>query len=227
MSAGAARSPASGFSLFELLLVVGLIAMFVGLAGYGLRSTGRGNEIAGSQALLNTMVSAARLNASAAQNRALLLVAADPDSEDFLRRLLIVVETAPASDRWIEVGTEVRLPETIRVVPGTAQIVGASFAPDWPATRHSSAILGSAPATLDGNSEGSLQGLYLRVVGFEPNGTLALSSAAAALHTKLIVAPATRTPDGVHFSESAQARGILLSSYGLGTLIDDATGFDR
>ncbi|MGH7943473.1 MAG: pilus assembly FimT family protein [Opitutaceae bacterium] len=115
-----------GFSLIELLVVMGMIVLFVG--GAALALSGRGGEgaaLANAQSLVASLVGATRAQAALHQTRARLIVyaqmppGANADAAKYLRALQVVREETLASGNtvWVAAGDPVTLPTPICVVP--------------------------------------------------------------------------------------------------------------
>lgn len=215
----------AGFSLLELLIVIGLIAAFAAFAGIGLKDSGRGGELRSAQAMITSMLSAAKSQAMTAQNRSRILVDADPASATFLRRLILVVESDRNTDRWNLHGTDIVLPANVFCVPASANLIGAVLPAQWPVTRLSSAVIDNAAVSITAPSGETLPGQFLRFVAIEPNGRLAIASSQAT-SGKVVLALALRQPEGIVFTDSNGVLGVSVSIYGRVTPIDDASGFD-
>jgi type II secretory pathway pseudopilin PulG len=125
---------AAGFTLFELLAVVGLMAAVVAIGVAGLRGSGGGAARDGAVALLASRLAEARALANSRGEPARLLVHADPlQPERFLR---YVVVATPDGVGWrptdggsfLPAGVVVLRPEPLGVAgPGAVQRAGD----DW------------------------------------------------------------------------------------------------
>lgn len=119
------RHGGGGFSLIEMLIVLGLIVFLVGAFALALR--GRSTEgvaLANSQTILTGLVGATRAQAALHQTNARLIIYAQmPPSGDatkYLRALQVVRADTPASGTgtiWTAVGDPVMLPAPICIVP--------------------------------------------------------------------------------------------------------------
>lgn len=219
--------PRHAFTLIEVLVVMGLVAMFVGILGVAWRGDSPSLALESAQQTVASLLAAARGEAVLRQNRATLVVTADPGDECFLRRISIVVETAPGSGHWRMTGEGMLLPRGVYLVPGpgSVNLNGATMGSSdgavgtWPVTRRSSLEL--APMGLIEPEADSATGQYLYLV--TPLGATGMTGGEG----KLVLAPARRTLAGLVFEHPEQVRGVSLSSYGVGTLINDAAGFDN
>ena len=213
---------ARAFTLIELLVVLGLIALLMGGLGLGLREGQAAGALQTGQGMMASLLSAARGQAALTQRRVLLVVEAEAESEDFLRRIHLVYETTPGSDRWEGRSDGVLLPAGIFVVPGLANVSGAAFAAGsaaWPARRRSSLEPAMAGRITTPTGQG---GGYLRMTApFE-----VAESGAAGGGERLVLAVARRTATGVEFANPEAVRGVVLSSYGVAVLVNEGVGFE-
>ena len=216
----------SAFTLIELLTVMSIMTLMAGIIGLAHRHGSPTVAFQSAQATVASLLAAARGQAALNQNRAMLVVVADPANERFLRSVSIVVETAPHTERWWIAGHETLLPRGIFLVPGITGVVGADLGDGdassgiWPATR-----LSSLETMPDGSITPSPEypaGKYLGMIApLSASGMAATSGG-----DKLVLAMARRTSAGVTFIQPEQVCGIVLSSYGVAILINDAAGFD-
>jgi prepilin-type N-terminal cleavage/methylation domain-containing protein len=218
--------PLSGFTLLEVIVVLGLITLLAGALGLSFRDVEPARGLGSAQAAVAALVAAARNEAALHRNRVMLVVDADPADDRFLRGVQVAVETAPNSGSWWLTEHGILLERAIRVVPGITEVDGFSLAPtdpnpaDWPALRRSSLVRVPDGSVAGGNRNGS--GRYLGLVIPLPTGGLAGSGGGE----KLLLAAARRTSGGIIFEHPDQLRGIVLSAYGVPLLINEAAGFD-
>ncbi len=214
------------FTLIELLTVMSTMTVLVGICGLALQEGSPAVALQSAQGTVASLLAAARGQAELNQNRAMLVVVADPANEHFLRSISIVVETAPNSGRWWIASEATLLPRGIYIVPGTADLSGAVFggrdapAGVWPATRLSS--LEVVPDVSITPPPEYPAGRYLGMV--KPLTAPGLAGGGGG--DKLVLASARRTTAGVIFDQPERVGGVALSSYGVAILISDAAGFD-
>jgi prepilin-type N-terminal cleavage/methylation domain-containing protein len=214
------------FTLIEILAVIGIITLMAGVFGLALRDGSLAVALQSAQGTVAGLLVAAREQAAAKQNRALLVVDSDPADDDFLRGVHVAIETAPNSRQWQITGDDALLPRGIFVVPGGAAVIGAVFPAGegaggaWPVGRISSLELAS-PGSISPVA-GNPSGIFLRMTV----PLTALGAAGAGGGDKIVLAAARRTPLGVIFDHPEWVRGVTLSSYGTTILVNDGPGFD-
>ena len=223
-----------GFTLFELLVVIGLIAALSLVLLGGLGGGGKSAALQSAQAVLANLVSAARTKAQADGGGTRLLINIDPantaDPSRFLR--YIAIQTQVAGVWQSATVVDIYLPEGVYVVPGNfasipAGLFSTGTAAPW--TKSDSAPLRSTAlranqiisATI--NSPATEQWVS---VGFAPAGTTAQSGdiILAGGHPR---APGSFAPgeSPVELENPETIRGLTLSAYGLPTLINDRASF--
>lgn len=222
LSARVLRRGARGFSLVELLVVVGMMALFVGGLGLALRGGGPNTAVQSAQGILASAVAAARSEALASQARTRLVFDADPAHDGYLRTVRIVVENAAGTDVWRYAGSEISLPSGAYVVPA-AVVTGMKFQPQsgaaWPAKRISAI---TAPGTLALSDGTQLANALWTTFDFNLRG---LPSASGG---KLLVSTATReSADSLVFDSPDLIRGVLVGDYGAPLLLNDGTDIDN
>lgn len=215
-----------GFTLLELLVVMGIVTLLGGALGLAWREGEPSRGLESAQTTLASLLAAARGQAVLHQNRAILVVEADPAEERFLRAVHVAVETAPDSGQWWITEHVAVLARGIHLVPGAQNLPGVAYAIGgvnpgaWPEPRRSS--LEVMPAGSIAAQPDNPTGKYLGM-------TAALATTGrvdADANAKLVLGVARRTPVGVIFENPDQVRGITLSSYGTAVLIHDAAGLD-
>lgn len=201
-----------GFTLIELLLVIGIITALAAGIGVALQGGDRSVALRSAQGTLVSLLTAARGEAALAGRNAAFLVQADPGSDGYLCRVAVTVRD-PADTSWIPLDDWATLPAGVYVLPVTTP-TGALAAPgvDWGGLRSSAfsaatEIVGATPCL---------------VLSFTPRGTVS-GGGSIVLATAVRVAPGGATP--IQFAQPDAVRGVLVSSYGVATLVDDRTGF--
>lgn len=220
-----------GFTLLELLVVVGLIAAlsFVLIGGLG---GGRSAALQSAQATLANMVTAARSEAMATGRSARVLVHIDPASPAqparFLRYLALQSQSATG---W-QTMTDAYLPEGIYIVPGNftsipAGLFAANTSTPWTkvdgSALRSTALRSNQTGAETINSPGAEQWVRITI---SASGTTAQGG-------DLIVASGRRRPPGsyqsgespVELDNPESVRGLTLSAYGVPALINSRASF--
>jgi len=209
----------TGFTLFELLAVVGLMAAVVAISAACLRSGGSGAARDAAVALLASRVAEARALATSLGEPARLMVHADPAQPEHYLRFVIVAVPAGAGWRPSDGGSF--LPEGVVVLPqdpltptgpGAVQRVGDDWSRGSGGALRSTAlrtyaVSGTEPAVL-----GTTDWL---VVHFSPTG--------GALGGDLVVAAGRRqgeaVPATVVCGQPDAVAGLSLSQYGVATFV--------
>jgi type II secretory pathway pseudopilin PulG len=204
----------AAFTLLEVVVVVGLIALLAGGLGLAFKGGERAVALRAGQETLAGLVARARGQAAVSGRNAGLLVLIAPDRPgDHLRRF-IVATRCPVDGSWIPTDAWVTLPAGIALLPPATPagaLVGAGD--DWSGLR--SQVFSSTIEACDGES--------CHALTFTPRGTL------AGLGGALILAPTSGLPPGAgapHRYEQPEAvRGLLVSSYGQVTFVETRNGF--
>jgi prepilin-type N-terminal cleavage/methylation domain-containing protein len=213
------------FTLLELLVVVGLVAVLAGGLSMALKDTG-GNSLATGQTTLATMVGTARAQAAVNQTEARLLIygtrppAGDPDK--FLRLMQVVRAEPQGSQTWIPVGGAVALPRGIYVIPtATNGLLAAGVT--WPSNPPLLSTLGAPfnPVQPVGTPFASPATAYY--IEFKADGTVTQMSTQS--YVRLLVATATLANNIPQFNNSAAVRGLLIRPSGAVTFVNDALSF--
>jgi type II secretory pathway pseudopilin PulG len=234
-----------GFTLLELLVVVGVIILLVGAGAMAL--SGRGGEgaaLANAQSILSGLVSSTRAQAAVHQTRARLVINAqqppgtNADSAKYLRALVVVREDPVDSGRFVAAGDYVTLPMPICVVPPAPVPTNHLRLPTgqtWNnnvATGPTSTLTVQASfnyrgqATATANQFFGVNGQSGRIyyLEFSPDGTV--TSPVTPSGTKIAIATAIlQSALPPLFNNASGVRGLLIRKSGAISLVDDATAF--
>lgn len=225
---------AEGFTLLELLVVVGLIAAFSFFLLGALRGGGQAAALQSGQATLANLVTAARTRAMASGESARLLLHVDPGSPEAARRYLryLVLQVQSGGVWPAAPAAEIFLPEGVLVVPGNFPTIPAGlFAtnPASPWTKSDGSPLRSTAlraASITSEAINSPVAEQWVNITFTASGTTAQSG-------DLILALGQVRPPGsfapgespVKLANPEQVRGLALSVYGVPVLVGSRAGF--
>jgi prepilin-type N-terminal cleavage/methylation domain-containing protein len=218
---------ARAFTLLELLVVVGLIALLAAGFGIALGDTG-GNALASAQTTVATMVGSARAQAAVHQTEAVLAIYGTRpptgDPEKYLRLLQVFRNSTPGAARptWVAAGSPATLPRGVYVVPpSTAGLLASGVT--WPSNPPRVSTLRGPIALAQPAGTPFGTGATAFVVEFAADGTIAQIGALP--HSRLVVATAARVNNLPQFNNNAAARGLILRPSGAVTFVNQAIGF--
>ena len=223
-----------GFTLIELLVVIGLISVLAAGIGIAMRD---GNPTASLRAGQNSVVgllSAARGQAALNQTDAMIVVdVTDVTKEECLRALQVVVRAGAGLDQWRPVGDPLLLPQGVYVVPpsGTS-IAGVTLDGGWSSDRRSKGFQSTAALPLTERPYSSPDYLYYPTGAFASRTYLKFQLFSALGTTSgagtILVTSGKRTGAAtVSLDNPEVLRGVLVSRYGVATLINEAATFDQ
>ncbi len=216
------RTPRSAFTLVELLVVLGVIAIFVGAFATALRPGNPSVAVQGAQANFAALLTQARGVAVLKGADTRLIVHADPDNPDrFLRFAGIVFDANndPDNPDWRAATDGISLPNGVFVVPpAEASLSEVSYEDDWD-DRVRSRFSGTSTELMEYISNDEEDYYY---VTFNQRGLV--EDAESPL---LAVATAQPGPDGVglNFDNSGAASGLIVRLYGSFVLLNEAAAF--
>lgn len=215
------------FTLLEVLVVVGLIALLAGGFGLALGDSG-GNSLATAQTTLATMVGSARAQAAVHQTPTILAIYATRppggDADKFLRLIQVFRNTTPDGPRptWVPAGSPVSLPRGVYVVPtSTAGLLAAGVV--WPSNPPLVSTLRGPIGIAQPAGTPFGTGATAFVVDFAPDGTIA--QVGNLPHSRLVVGTAALTNNVPQFNNNAAVRGVILRPSGAVTFVNQALGF--
>ena len=191
-----------GFSLVELVIVMGLVVVLG--AGYAFGGRGGGSDglaLRSAQAQLASLLEVARAEAVSRQAPVRLFIHAAPppigDADKYLRCLELAAESTNSGGQWVAIGEPVFLPRGIIVLPPTvpSSLVKPGITwPDGPGAI-ASAAAGAVDCSLDDRKIGEAYW-----VEFAPDGGIDPAAGKLLLATARIAGsnlPCLDNPDAV------------------------------
>lgn len=226
------RPRSSGFTLLELLVVIGLIAVFSFFIAAGLTGGGKSAALQAAQATLANLVTAARTKTMASGQSTRVLVHVDVASvTQPLRYLRYVVIQTQTTAGWQTV-TEAFLPDGVYVVPGNfsttpAGLFAANTSTPWTKV-DGSALRSTALRSNQITAETINSPITEQWVSF----TLSFSAGTVQSGDIILAAGHVRPPGSYLAGESPvelenpeTVRGLTLSAYGVPVLINARASF--
>ena len=216
------RAP-KGFTLIEVLVVIGIVAVFAGIVGAGLRTNSSAVHLQSAQPIVASMLEAARTTAQVKHARVALVVDADLNGDGFLRRIRIAKESAPNSGVWQVGSVAETLPDGIFVVPGSGVLNGVEFSEGngaWTEALRSSLRLAGVDEVA-ASPDAGVASFLVMARPFEESGTTG-----AGADMRWVLAAGRRSGTGVTFANPLAVRGVILGTYGIEIPVDDAANFE-
>jgi hypothetical protein len=226
------QSPATAFTLLELLVVVGLIAALAFVLLGGLGGGGRAAALQSAQATMVNLVTAARVKAVATGRSARVLVHVDPNSRVQPARFLHYLALQIQVDGVWRLVADMHLPDGVYIVPGNftglpAGLFAANATAPW--TRADGSALRSTALRAN-------QITFETINSPEPEQWVSFIIAAAGTTAQpgdIVLAPGRLRAPGayaagdspVELENPAAVRGVTLSTYGVPVLINSRTSF--
>jgi prepilin-type N-terminal cleavage/methylation domain-containing protein len=221
-----------GFSLLELLVVVGLIAALLFFLVSGPGGSGQSAALQSAQAVMANMVTAARTKAMATGKSSRVLIQVDATSTSQpLRYLRYVAVQTQTTSGW-QTFTDLFLPDGVYVVPGNFTVIPAGlFAADTsvPWTKADGSALRSTALRSNQITSETINSLSA-----EQWVSFTISANAGTVQSgDIILATGRLRPPGsyetgespVELINPEKVRGLTLSSYGVPALINARTSF--
>lgn len=237
---------ARGFTLLELMIVVGLIVLLTGAVALALAGRGGdGAALANAQSILSGLIGTTRAQAALHQNNARLIVHAQQpplanaaDAALYLRSLQVLrQEILPnGTTVWVAVGDPVSLPRPICVVPPapvpTNHLVSGVAWNNNVATGPVSTLVTATAFSYRGQLNATTNQFFgrqnssgrIHYLEFAPDGTVISNTTGNP--TKIALTTAVLAGNALPaFNSATSVRGLFVRRSGAISLVDTATGF--
>lgn len=209
----------AGFTIMELLVVVGLIAAFAVIVAMPLAGSGKSVALQSAQAMISNLISGSRARAISTNTEVRLLFRAAPELPDY-RRLIVLI--AKKSDGSWEAVDSYFLPNGTYVLPYKSRILSGSFDEDDKWKVSDSEYLGSSALNNSLFSFAFDAGVEAwEYIAFTPRGTVdGAGSLILALGRPRSPAEAVGGGSPIVLGSPDAIRGVQVSSYGVPRLLD-------
>jgi len=213
------------FTLIELMVVIGLIAVLAGGVGMVMKDKNPGSGLKAAQSTLVSLLASARGQSALNQVDAMILVQADPTKDNFLRSVKVVVkiDSGATTTTYQEVGSEVVLPEGVYVVPPSSSLTEVTLKSSS-GNRLSQFVVSS---TVQGASLGLTSGTYFKSMQLTALGGISKDTGGGTTQVavsggRMLVSAGTQTgANAWTLANDSAIRGFSVSKYGVATLISD------
>ena len=235
-------APRRGYTLVELLVVIGVMVLLAGVGAMALAGRGSsGAALSGAQSIVAGMIASTRAQAALHQTKARLIIHAQQppaanaaDAEMYLRRLQVVREES--RNVWVAVGPPVSLPTPICVVPPAPVPTNhLRSGVSWDNNVGTGPVSTLSTATgfsyfgQSGNNTRQFfdrQGQSGRIffLDFGPDGTVVSTNSGTP--TKIALTTAVLGGNTLPaFESDRNVRGVLVRRNGAVSMVDSKTGF--
>lgn len=219
-----------GFTLIELLVVIAVIAVLAGGIGVAMLSGNPDKALQNSQSVAGSLTSVARSKAAIMQGDTGVFLNVAFGSDGFLREFRIA--TLNTSGDWVVSGDPVYLDKGIYFVPPSGsgfttsqvEMVGTVA---WNADLRSNGY-SSASFPLNFSDSTNVPGSFRMVEAFNPRGGVIDFPTVVTPRTdrRIVLAPGRIESDGkITLNQAESVRGLMISTYGIAVMINDADAF--